>query len=102
MRTAIQVDTRGLDGSREQGCEPQEETHMGTSQGIVQTGWHVRTSDGRELGTVVDFSGDSIVVSGGAGRRHTIPKSYLDEEEEGSKLAILSIDSAEVGDLGSG
>jgi hypothetical protein len=74
---------------------------MGTSQGIVQTGWHVRTSDGHELGTVVDFAGDSIVVSGG-GRRHTIPKSYLDEEDEGSKLAILSIDSAELEDPGFG
>jgi hypothetical protein len=73
---------------------------MGTSQGIVQTGWQVRTSDGRELGTVVDFSADSIVVSG-AGRRHTIPKSYLDEEEEGSKLAILSIDSVEIEGPGS-
>jgi hypothetical protein len=74
---------------------------MGTSQGIVQTGWNVRTSDGRELGTVVDFSGDSIVISG-AGRRHAIPRSYLDEEEEGTRLAILSIDSEEVGVVGSG
>lgn len=72
---------------------------MNTSQGMVQTGWTVRTSDGRDLGTVVDFAGDSIVVSGG-GRRHAIPKSYLEEEEEGSMLAILSIDSEEVEDLG--
>jgi hypothetical protein len=73
---------------------------MNTSQGMVQTGWTVRTSDGRDLGTVVDFAGDSVVVSGRGGRRHTIPKSYLDEEEEGSMLAILSIDSEEVEDLG--
>jgi hypothetical protein len=74
---------------------------MDTGRGIVQSGWKVRTSDGHELGTVVDFSGDSMIVSDGAGGRHTIPKSYLAEEEEGSKLAILSIDSDEVEDLGS-
>ena len=69
---------------------------MSASQGMVQTGWTVRTSDGRDLGTVVDFAGNSVVVSGKGGRHHTIPKSYLDEEEEGSMLAILSINSEEV------
>lgn len=69
---------------------------MGMSQGIIQTGWNVRTSDGRALGTVVDFAGDSIVVSGEGGRRHAIPRFYLDEEEAGSMLAILSIDSEEI------
>jgi hypothetical protein len=50
---------------------------------------------------VVDFAGDSLVVSGRGGR-HTILKSYLDEEDEGSKLAILSIDSAELEGTGFG
>jgi hypothetical protein len=75
---------------------------MDASRGIVQSGWSVRTSDGHDLGTVVDFSGDAMIVSDGSGGRHTIPKSYLAEEEEGTKLAILSIDSAQVEDLGSG
>ena len=73
---------------------------MSTIQGMVQAGWTVRTSDGRDLGAVVDFAGDSVVVSGRGGRRHSIPKSYLDEEEEASMLAILSIDAEEVEDLG--
>lgn len=74
---------------------------MDTSEGIVQTGWEVRSRDGQYLGTVVDSSGDSMVVNDGAGQRRTIPKSAVSEQQESSRLALLSIDSEEVGNLGS-
>jgi hypothetical protein len=66
---------------------------MDMSVKYIQTGWNVRTSDGHDLGKVVDLSHDSVFLMDGDGHRHTVPKAYIDEEDEGAMLAILSIDS---------
>lgn len=66
---------------------------MNTHVSYIQTGWKVRTSDGHDLGTVVDLSHDSVFLMDDDGRRRTVPKAHIDEEDEGAMLAILSMDS---------
>ncbi len=41
-------------------------------------------------------SHDSVLLKDDSGRRRRLPKTYIDEEDEGAKLAILSIDSQAV------
>ena len=64
----------------------------------IQSGWKVRTSDGHDLGVVVDLSHDSVFLRDDDGQRRTVPKAYIDEEDEGAMLAILSIDSEAIED----
>jgi hypothetical protein len=78
-----------------------EEHPMGNAQGAVQNGWQIRTNDGEDLGTVIDSRGDSMIVDDGSGTSRSIPKRFLDQEEEGSMVAILSIDSAQADELDS-
>ena len=66
---------------------------MNTQMHYIQTGWTVRTSDGHDLGRVIDLSPDAIIVRDDDGQQQTIPKTAIDEEDEGAMLAILSIDS---------
>ncbi len=65
---------------------------MATNMSYIQTGWTVRTSDGQDLGTVVELSPDTIFV-GGEDERRSIPKSFVDEEDEEAQLAILAVDA---------
>jgi hypothetical protein len=69
---------------------------MDTGTSYVQTGWTIRTSDGHDVGTIVELSLDTIFLTADDGGRLTIPKSYIDEEDEGQQLAILSIDSEDL------
>jgi hypothetical protein len=64
---------------------------MATRVTYIQTGWNVRTRDGQDLGRVIDLSHDSVYLDDD-GHRRTVPKAYIDEEDESAMLAILSID----------
>ena len=64
---------------------------MNTQMHYIQTGWIVRTSDGHDLGTVTDLSQDTVFVRDGGGQLRRVSKTHIDEEDEGAKLAILSI-----------
>ena len=68
---------------------------MDTGMNYIQAGWTVRSRDGQELGTVTSISHDAITVGGGD-EPMTLPKSAIDEEDEGAELAILSIDADDI------
>ena len=71
---------------------------MDEGMSYIQNGWRVRTSDGHDLGTVIESSRDSMIVRADDGRRRTIPKDHIDEEDESAMLAILSIDADDLDD----
>ena len=64
---------------------------MDASVTYIQPGWTVRTRDGQDLGRVIDLSHDSVYLDDD-GHRRTVPKAYIDQEDESAMLAILSID----------
>jgi hypothetical protein len=67
-----------------------------TKPSIVQNGWRIRSSDGVDLGTVIDASGDTLLVDDESGGRWSVPKEDIAEEEDGSMLATLSTSAAQV------
>ncbi len=68
---------------------------MDTQVHYIQAGWTVRSRDGHELGTVIELTSAAVVVSQDDQRR-TVPKASIAEEDEGAKLAILSIDAEDL------
>ena len=75
---------------------------MSTSQGMVQTGWTVRTSDGRDLGRSSTSQATPSSSVAGVAWMLLDPQvlSSTRKQDRGSMLAILSIHCQEVEDLG--
>ena len=67
-----------------------------TKPSLVQVGWRIHSSDGVILGSVVDASGDSLLIGDEEGARWWVPKEDIAEEEEQAMRATLSIDAEHV------
>lgn len=63
---------------------------------LIQNGWRVHSSDGVILGTVIDASGDTVLIGDDDGARWSVAKEDIAEEEEGSMLATLSTAAEQV------